>query len=193
MGLGGVGSGGRGVSRVVVTLNGQEVSRVDERRSAVALNLPVKLREGQNTLVVTATDTDGTPHQEVRTVHYEKLIPLTIELRYPEDRARVIEASTVVVATISSSKGVARVGVTVNGAEVAQPDEIGVRDVAVTPRVRREGAGAGPLQKTVALTVPVTLREGSNVIVVTAGEADGTARQAIRTVVYDRPAPLAAA
>ncbi len=195
--LAGLVSGGRGVSRVVVTLNGQEVSRVDERRSAVALSLPVKLREGQNTLVVTATDADGTPYQEVRTVHYEKIVPLSVELRYPEDRAKLTQPSTVVVAAIASSRGLARVGVTVNGAEVRLPDDAGVRDVAVAQRVKAE-AGPSGLRKSVSLTLPVTLAEGTNVIVVSASEPDGTVRQAVRTVIYERqvaaaptpPAPL---
>jgi uncharacterized caspase-like protein len=48
------------------------------------------------------------------------------------------------------------------------------------------------VQKSVALTVPVTLREGNNVIVVTATEADGTSTQAVRTVAYDAPKVAAA-
>ena len=194
--LAGLVSGGRGVSRVVVTLNGQEVSRVDERRAAVALNLAVKLREGQNTLVVTATDADGTPHQEVRTVHYEKIVPLSVELRYPEDRAKLTQPSTVLVAAIASSRGLARVSVTLNGAEVSLADDAGTRDVAVAQRVRAE-TGLSGLRKSVSLTLPVTLAEGTNVIVVSASEPDGTVRQAVRTVSYERqvaaapaPAPL---
>ncbi len=189
--LAGLVSGGRGVGRVVVTLNGQEVTRVDERRPAVALNLPVRLREGQNTLVVTATDVEGTPYQEVRTVHYEKIVPLSVELRYPEDRAKVTQASTVVVATIASSRGITRVGVTVNGAEVRLPDEVGTRDLAVVQRVKADAPAGGP-RKSVTMTVPVTLAEGTNVIVVSAMEPDGTARQAVRTVTYEKPAAVAA-
>ncbi len=187
--LAGLVSGGRGVSRVVVTLNGQEVTRVEERRAAVALNLPVKLREGQNTLVVTATDAEGTPYQEVRTVHYEKVVPLAVDFRYPEDRAKVTQGSTVVVASVASSRGIARVRLTVNGAEVLLPEDAGGREVAV-PRVRTEAPG---LRKSVTLTVPVTLTEGTNVIVVSATEPAGIARQAVRTVTYDKPAVAMAA
>ncbi|MBI4609583.1 MAG: caspase family protein [Candidatus Rokubacteria bacterium] len=173
--LAGLVSSGKGVSRVVVTLNGVEVSRLEERAAqrTLAVNLPLKLREGENTLVVTATDSDGTTQQEIRTVHYEKVLPLTVAIRYPEDRARVAEEASVVAAAVSSSKGVARVSVTLNGVEVFQQSE-------PTPR------------KSVAVTVPVTFREGPNAIVVSASEPDGTVRQEIRTVFYDRPKVAAA-
>jgi hypothetical protein len=168
--LAGLVSSGKGVSRVVITLNGIEVSRLEERtpQPALAVNLPIKLREGQNTLVVTATDADGTIHQEVRTVHYERLVPLTVVFRYPEDRLRVTEEASVVAALVTSSKGVANVRVILNGAEVHQQSER-------TP------------QKSVVVTVPVTLREGPNTLVVAASEPDGGVRQELHTVIYDRP------
>lgn len=168
--LAGLVSGGRGVSRVVVTLNGTELSRLEERTPSrsMPVNLPVKLRDGQNTLVLTATDADGAIQQEVRTVHYEKRAPLTVAFRYPEDRSRVNEEASVVAALVTSSKGVAKVSVILNGAEVHQQSE------------------RSP-QRSVAVTLPVTLREGANAIVVNAVETDGNARQEIRTVFYDRP------
>src|SRR3989338_4101244 len=170
IGLAGLVSGGKGVSRVVVTLNGTELSRLEERSPlrSMPVNLPVKLRDGQNTLVVTATDADGLIQQEVRTVHYEKRAPLTVAFRYPEDRSRVNEETSVVAALVTSSKGVAKVSVILNGAEVHQQSE------------------RSP-QSSVAVTAPVTLKEGANAIVVNAVEADGNARQEIRTVFYDRP------
>ena len=168
--LAGLASGAKGVSRVLVTLNGVEVSRQTETtpQPAVAVNLPLKLLEGQNTLVVTATDSAGTIQQEARTIFYEKAVPLTVAFRYPEDRATVTQETSVVAALVTSSKGVAKVSLTLNGAEVHQQSE----------RLP---------QKSVALSVPVTLREGPNAIVVTASEPDGTVRQEIRTVVHERP------
>jgi hypothetical protein len=170
IGLAGLVSGGKGVSRVVVTLNGLEVSRLEERapQPAMAVNLPIRLREGQNTLVVTATEAGGRIHQEVRTIHYERLQPLTVAFRYPEDKSRVSEESSVVAAIITSSKGVANIRVTLNGAEVHEQSER-------TP------------QKSVVVTAPVTFREGANAIVLTASEPDGTVRQEVRTVIYDKP------
>ena len=170
IGLAGMVTGGKGVSRVVVSLNGVEVSRLGEQapQRALALNLPIKLREGPNTLVVTATEPDGTIHQEVRTVHYEKRVPLTVSVRYPEDNSRLTDEASVVAALVTSSKGVARVSVTLNGVEVHQQTE-------------------RSLPKSLAVRAPVTLREGANVVVVSASEPDGTAHQEIRTVFYDKP------
>ncbi|HEV8672435.1 MAG TPA: caspase family protein [Methylomirabilota bacterium] len=177
IGLAGLVSGGRGVSRVVVTVNGvEEVSRQEEPGlpRSLALNQALKLREGRNTLVVTATDADGLLHQEVRTVHYEPRQPLTVAIHQPADRARLGERAGVVAAVVSSSKGVARVSVTLNGADVHQQTE-------PTP------------PRSLAVAVPVTLREGANAIVVSASEPDGTVRQEIRTVIYERPRAAAPA
>ena len=176
VGLAGLVSGGKGVSRVVVTLNGLEVSRLEERvpQPALAVNLPIKLREGQNTLVVTATEAGGKIHQEVRTVHYEKLVPLSIAFRYPEDRSRVTEEASVVAAVLTSSKGVSKVRVTLNGVEIHEQTER-------TP------------QKSVVVTAPATFKEGANAIVLTASEPDGTVRQEVRTVIYERPQVAVAA
>ncbi len=170
IGLSGVLSGGKGVSRVVVMLNGVEVSRQAEPtpQRTVAVNLPLTLREGQNTLVVTAAEPDGTLHQELRTVHYEKPVPLTVTIRYPADGLQVSQESSVVAGIITSSKGVAKVSVTLNGAEVHQQTE-----------------RAPP--KSVAVVAPIALRDGVNALVVSASEADGTVRQELRTVIYTRP------
>jgi hypothetical protein len=168
--LAGLVSGGIGIRRVVVTLNGAEVSRLEERtpQSAMAVNLALKLREGQNTLVVTATAVGGTIYQEVRSVHYERLLPLSIAFRYPQDRAHVDQDSSVAAAEVTSSKGVATVSVTLNGVEVHQQRER-------TP------------QKSLLVTVPLTLREGPNVIAISATEPDGTVKREIRTVTYAQP------
>ncbi len=175
IGLSGVLSGGKGVSRVVVMLNGVEVSRQAEPtpQRTVAVNLPLTLREGQNTLVVTAAEPDGTLHQELRTVHYEKPVPLTVTIRYPADGLQVSQESSVVAGIITSSKGVAKVSVTLNGAEVHQQTE-----------------RAPP--KSVAVIAPIALRDGVNALVVSASEADGTVRQDVRTIIYNRPQEVAA-
>ena len=67
----------RGVNQVVVTVNGVEVSRVDERAPSpvVSLNTSVRLREGANLIVVEALDAGGTIRQDIRTVFYDKAWP----------------------------------------------------------------------------------------------------------------------
>jgi len=164
--------GGSGVRQVLLTANGVELWRQDNRaqQSSMAVNLPVKLIEGQNTLVLTAAEVDGTMHQEMRTVHHEKLVPLAVDVRYPEDRARVTDEASVVAALARSSKGISRITVSLNGAEVHQQSE------------------RSP-QKTMALSAPLTLREGPNAIIITAMESDGTARQEVRTVFLERAKP----
>jgi len=166
--------GGTGVRQVLVTANGVELWRQDNRsqQPSMAVNLPVKLAEGQNTLVVTAAETDGTMHQEMRTIHHEKLMPLAVDVRYPEDRARVTDEASVVAAVARSSKGISRITVTLNGTEVHHQEE------------------RSP-QKTMAVSAPLTLREGANAIVITARESDGAARQEVRTVILERAKPAA--
>jgi len=172
--LAGLASGGKSVRRVAVSLNGVEVARQEPGTTSAAVNLPIKLREGQNTVVITATDADGVTQQEVRTVYYEKAAPLTVSFRYPEDRSRVTEESSVVAALVTSSKGVAKVTVALNGIQVHQQSD------KAPPR-------------SIAVSAPVTFREGANAIVVTATEPDGTIKQELRTVIYDKPTPAAAA
>ncbi|HEY2995355.1 MAG TPA: caspase family protein [Methylomirabilota bacterium] len=173
--LAGVVTSGRGVKQIVVTVNGAEVSRVDERapRPAVSLNTSVKLREGPNLVVVEATGADGAIRQEVRTVFYDKPSPLEISVRYPADGARMTEEQTVVTAVVSSSRGVGSVTVTLNGTEVLRQAE------PSTPR-------------SMVVTAPVTLREGTNTIILTAREPDGTTRQEVRTVTRERSATASA-
>jgi hypothetical protein len=171
----GVVSGGSGIRQVLISANGVELWRQENRTQlpAMALNLPVKLAEGQNTLVVTASESDGTMHQEMRTVYLEKSVPLAVDVRYPEDRSRVTDEASVLAAVARSSKGVSRITVALNGSEVHRQDER-------TP------------QKSIAVSAPLTLREGANAIVITALEPDGSARQEIRTVILERPTPAAA-
>jgi hypothetical protein len=173
--LAGVVTSGRGVSRVVVSVNGAEVARVDEKaaKPAVSISTALKLSEGANLVVVEATDTGGAIRQDVRTVFYEKPAPLEISVRYPADGARMNDEQTVLTAVVTSSRGVASVTVTNNGTEVQRQNE------TTTPR-------------SLVVTVPVPLRTGTNTIIVTAREPDGASRQEVRTVVREGGAVAAA-
>ncbi len=94
----------------------------------------------------------------------------TIAFRYPPDQARMTEQTSSVVADVSSDRGLSGIGVSVNGARVYEQ--------------RVSGAKAVPLN------IPITLREGANVIVVIAAEAGGGVRQEVRTVTYQLPAGI---
>ena len=168
--LAAVASGGKGVSRVVVTLNGVVVARLEERapQRAMPVNVALKLEEGQNVVVVTAFDADGITQQEMRAVVYDKVTPLAIQFRHPEERARVTDEASVAAAVATSSQGVTEVSVILNGAQVFQQRER-------SPK------------KSVAIAAPIKLREGANTIVVRATSADGLVQQEVRTVTYERP------
>ena len=73
-----------------------------------------------------------------------------------------------VAAAVASSRGIAKVTVSLNGAEVHQQAERAPR-------------------KSLVVTVPVKLREGANAIVVSASEPDGAQTQEVHTVLYERP------
>ncbi len=103
----------------------------------------------------------------------ERVEPLTIAFRYMADQSRVADPRSVVAAIVTSSKGVARVSVALNGATV------------------HERVEPAPPRSTV-LSVPVTFRDGPNVIAITASEPDGTVRHEARTIVYDPRAPTPA-
>jgi hypothetical protein len=94
----------------------------------------------------------------------------TIVFRHPPDQGRVTDSATVVVADISSDRGLGTIGVSVNGARVYEQAESGA--------------------KAVPLNVPISLREGANVIVVSATEPGGGVRQEVRTVTYQLPAGI---
>ncbi|MBM4443324.1 MAG: caspase family protein [Candidatus Rokubacteria bacterium] len=168
IGLAGLVVGGKGISRVTVSVNGVDITRHAEPSPprAMPLSVPVTLREGQNTLVVTAAETDGTLSQEVRTVYYEKPVPFTLAMRFPTDQMRVRESSTMAAAVVTSSRGIAKAIVTVNGIDVHQQSE------RTAP-------------KSMLVTVPVALRPGVNAVAVSALEPDGTTRQEVRTVIYE--------
>jgi len=95
--------------------------------------------------------------------------PLLIDFRYPEERATLSDPATVFAAVVSSSGGVAKVVVMLNGVPVF------------------EQTGRSP-EPSVLLAVPVTLQDGTNTLTVDATAADGVTRQAQRTVTYTRPA-----
>jgi hypothetical protein len=105
---------------------------------------------------------------EVVSLDRPALAPLQVAHEQPMDQARITSERIVVAGKVSGGKGVAKVSVTLNGAEVFQQS-------ARLP------------QRSMAVAETVKLREGMNVIVLSASEPDGTLRQELRTVIYERP------
>jgi hypothetical protein len=67
--------GGAGPLRIAITLNGAEVAQQQEPGTPgkdVALSMPIKLVEGENNLIVTATDASGAMRQQGRVLFYDK-------------------------------------------------------------------------------------------------------------------------
>ena len=220
--IGGKVTAAKGLVKVFVTVNGAEVASVEESRAPkpeIPLNVPVKLREGKNVVIVTATDADGTSRQEARGITYlppggpavaagapprpqdaEPHLPghpgpvppsgarpspppvvaasspppptasLQVTLSSPADKARVEQETVALAGLAASAKQVRRVLVSINGVEV----------------LRQE-----PTAPSVAVNLPLKLREGQNTLVVTATDSDGMTQQEVRTVYYEKPTPLA--
>jgi hypothetical protein len=74
---------GKAVEWVLVALNGVELKRIAESPAprVVPLNLPLKLSEGENTVVVTAMAADGTVRQDLRTITLESVRQLSVTYR----------------------------------------------------------------------------------------------------------------
>ena len=87
-------------------------------------------------------------------------------LETPANRVRVIDPRIQVTGRVSSGAGVRRVVVTLNAVEVARLEE-------------------APPRPVIRLNVPVTLRRGQNVLLVTAEDTTGETIQEARTVFYD--------
>ena len=71
-------TGGAGRLRIAVTLNGAEIAEQQEPGTPgkdVALSMPLKLVEGENTLIVTATDASGAMRQQGRVLFYDRPAP----------------------------------------------------------------------------------------------------------------------
>ena len=138
-------------SRATLTLHTDGVLRGVFRFAFEAKDRQLEYRR-----VATVATGTGTP---------ERIEPLAVSFRNPSDQAAVSDAALIVTGAASSSKGIARVVVTLNGAEVHRQSESGA-------------------PKSVVVSVPVTFTAGANTLTLTAAEPDGTVRQDVRTVVF---------
>ncbi|MBM4441463.1 MAG: hypothetical protein FJ027_13695, partial [Candidatus Rokubacteria bacterium] len=92
--------------------------------------------------------------------------PVQVALRDPPERSEAVEPRVTVTGRASAGRGVGRVAVSVNGEEAWRREE-----------------PATPAE--VALEVPVTLRPGRNVIIVSVTDTGGQTQQEARTVFFD--------
>jgi hypothetical protein len=96
---------------------------------------------------------------------------LQVALQEPTDQVRFTTQGIVVAGKVTGGKGVTWVSTTLNGTEVSRQEE------RQAPR------------SDVILNLPITLREGKNVLLITAADPEGNTAQAARVIFYDKPAP----
>ena len=96
-----------------------------------------------------------------------------IAINYPGPDTKIEREQLVVLGLVTDNVGVARVQVTVNGVEVAQPRDIGV-------------SGRG-----LPIRVPAALQPGENAIEITATDKAGNVAQVVRAVTRVAPAVAA--
>jgi len=90
-----------------------------------------------------------------------------VTINYPEDRAKIAAEAVTLAGIVTAPKGLARVSIAVNGAELPVP-----RGITVAPAAA----------KTVPVSIRIPLQVGENVIVLTAFDESGEASQVVRTV-----------
>jgi len=73
-------------------------------------------------------------HQEMRTVYLEKPVPLAVDVRLPRGPLRVTDEASVVAAVARSSKGISRIIVALNGAEVHRQESAARRSPMAVQR-----------------------------------------------------------
>jgi hypothetical protein len=87
------------------------------------------------------------------------------------EQVRFTTQGIVVAGKVTGGKGVSWISATLNGAEVSRQEE------RQAPR------------SDIILNLPITLREGKNVLLVTAADPEGNTVQAARVIFYDKPTP----
>ena len=152
-------------SRVTLSLNGVTVGNISFDANAQRLTATVTLKEGQNTLVAAVSNNDG-KNTASTTVSYVPVVveknPPTVRISQPVDGSTRDNNAVRLLAQTTQISDRSGISVTLNGAPV--------------PNIT---FNAGSQQ----ITVPLVLKEGANVIVVTASNADGQA-SAQTTVTY---------
>ncbi|MFZ1057937.1 MAG: hypothetical protein WAP47_01955, partial [Candidatus Rokuibacteriota bacterium] len=108
---------------------------------------------------------------QVVSVERPDLAPLQVALHGVKDQDRVATEELQVAGKVTTGRLVQRVAATLNGEEVQAIDE------------------RGSDKKEVLFDFPVKLREGKNVLIVTAVDSRGDTVQEARTFFYDKPAP----
>jgi hypothetical protein len=155
-------------SDVSVYLNGAAVTAFDFGRGG-QVSAAITLKEGENTLRVTARNSSGTDEKTVK-VRYTKPVTVpkpTVTITAPAEGSEVKEAATTLSAKVTGVTNKSDISVYLNGTSVTAFDF----------------ALRGGL-----VTASVTLKEGDNNLRVTARNSAGTDEKTVK-VRYAKPAP----
>lgn len=134
---------------------------------------PGTLSEGPHAVVVGVSDNDGNDASASSTFYVDTAAP-TLLLGSPTDNALTNQVPLTFTGMASDASGFPDISVTVNGVAVS-----------VSPTVTNAVTGAFEL--------PLTLGEGTNVVVITATDSAGHTSSVTRTVVIDITPPVISA
>ncbi|MEL6865680.1 MAG: hypothetical protein AAFP19_14730, partial [Bacteroidota bacterium] len=151
---------------IQVSLNGQSISNFSFSSSSGQLTLDLRLREGANTIKVSASNEDGKDDASVRVTYRPAVVPQppTVSISAPRNNSTTQKAEVDLKAKITNITDKRAIRVSLNGKSVS----------------RFSFSSNGNL------TAALTLKEGVNTIKVSASNDDGKDEDAVR-VTY-RPA-----
>jgi len=152
-------------NQITVSQNGNALSNYNFNTSTGELSAEVTLIEGNNTLRVRAATNDGSDEKSVN-VTYRKPAPPTVKITSPTNNANLETNTTTVKAAIENVTAARAVRFTVNGNAQTQ---FSLENGQFTATVEN-------------------LREGDNVLVVSASNTDGSAEASVTVKYTPRPA-----
>ncbi len=139
-------------SEVKVTLNGVEVRNVDYNKLAKTIDAALTLKEGDNVIMVRATNAGGSDEDNVKVRYTASKPPPEVTITTPANNSEQRTAESKLSATILNVADKTEIKVTQNGRSVA---------FDFNPRVK-------------SLSANLTLAEGNNTIVVVAKNSAGS-------------------
>ncbi|MFK8005399.1 MAG: hypothetical protein AB8H03_03470 [Saprospiraceae bacterium] len=150
------------------TFNGSNTSNFSYSTSSKILTANVSLKEGTNTITVKATTADGTDSKTVRVKYIVAKNPPTVDITQPSNNSTTDTKTAVVKAKILNVNSKNDIRLTFNGSNTSN------FSYSTSSKI---------------LTANVSLKEGTNTIVVKATTADGTDSETVR-VKYNAPKVL---
>ncbi len=150
------------------TFNGSNTSNFSYSNSSRILTANVTLKEGTNTIVIKATTADGSDSETVRVKYVVPKNPPTVDITQPNNNSTTDSKTATVKAKILNVNSKNDIRFTFNGSNTSNFSYSNSSKI---------------------LTANVTLKEGTNTIVIKATTADGSDSETVR-VKYNAPKVL---